>query len=158
MVGEDEQRLREVFGANTVPRVSRKALTEYQVYLVKHLSPGCLVTGREDFPWEEFYVDGPGDPEEYEELKKEKPSYSDRYRLMKILSQPSASNDLITLVERLSDGKQFELELSWLEAVDNPSCDFTLLEELRHMASQPVIAGPNNSLERDASLRRRPSA
>lgn len=129
MVDEEEQRLKEVFGDDKVPRVSRKTLTEYQLYLVKHLSPGCVVTGREDFLWEEFYVEGPGDSREYEELKKEKPSYSDRYRLLKILAQSSARNDLMAFVERLSDGKQFELELSWLEAVDNPSRDFTLLED-----------------------------
>ncbi len=126
---DPEERLREIFQSDEVPQVSKKTLNAYRRYLVKELSAGCLVTGREDFNWEEIYVLGPGDPDEYKELKKVNPSYTDEYRVLKFLPKPSWRNDLLIMVERLSDGKQFELELSWLEVVDKNSRDFILLED-----------------------------
>jgi hypothetical protein len=131
--GDDEDdaddRLLTVFGAKKVPRVSNKTLTVYREYLVKHLSPGCLVTGIEDFPWEERFVFGEGDPVEYAKLKKTNPSYKDHFRIVDILPQPSPDQDLVAHVERLSDGKQFEIELSYLEAEDSDSDDYMYLED-----------------------------
>ncbi|MCJ7582605.1 MAG: hypothetical protein MUP98_18985 [Candidatus Aminicenantes bacterium] len=54
-------------------------------YLKKNLSYPCVLTGIEDFNWEEFYVFGPGDKEEYEELKKTKPSYMDTFELLELI-------------------------------------------------------------------------
>ena len=126
---ENEARLRLVFGRDEVPGVTKRTMREYRRYLSKHLSRRCRVTGRDDFPWEEFYVFGPGDPEEYEELKKDRPSYADQYAIVKLVAEPSIGYDIMAVAERLIDGKRFELELSWLKAVDEKSSDYQLLED-----------------------------
>lgn len=129
MPSKEENRLKEVFGCREVPQVSKKALNTYRNYLKKHLTPGCLITGQEDFLWEEYYILGPGDQEEYEELKRDNPSYTDNYRLIDILPKVSLHNDLLAHVERITDGKHFEIELSWLEAIDKKSQDSVLLKD-----------------------------
>ncbi|MGA9539376.1 MAG: hypothetical protein WBR24_26015 [Desulfobacterales bacterium] len=39
----------------------------------KNIEFPCIVTGLEDFPWEEKYVFGHGNKKEYEKLKKDNP-------------------------------------------------------------------------------------
>ena len=51
----------------------------YARYLKKTLELPCLLTGLEDFPWEERYVLGGGDKKEYERLKKDTPSFRDLF-------------------------------------------------------------------------------
>lgn len=126
---EEEVRLRTIFGTEEVPSVSKKTLRQYQRYLTKHLSADCRVTGREDFSWEEFYVFGPGDPEEYEELKSTRASYRDEFLIVKLLAELSPRDDLVALVKRLHDSKQFEIELSWLKAVAESTADSQLLDD-----------------------------
>ena len=129
MPNKEENRLKEVFGCGEIPQVSKKTLKAYHHYLTKHLTPGCLVTGTEDFLWEEYYILGPGDQDEYEELKRDNPSYTDKFRLIDILPEASSHDDLVARVERLADGKRFDIELSWLEAIDKKSQDFVLLKD-----------------------------
>jgi hypothetical protein len=43
-------------------------LKKYFDYLNDHLDFSDLVTGMEDFRWEEYYVFGPGDQKEYEKF------------------------------------------------------------------------------------------
>jgi hypothetical protein len=38
-------------------------------YLKRNIEFPCQLTGIEDFPWEEYYVFGPGSKKEYEKLK-----------------------------------------------------------------------------------------
>lgn len=69
----DEARIARVFGAKKAPKVSQKNLLKYRQYLLKHFDRKTILTGREDFPWEEYYVLGPGSLAEYEKLKKTSP-------------------------------------------------------------------------------------
>jgi len=85
---------------------------KYRKYLLQRLNRKTIFTGREDFPWEEKYVIGPGNRAEYEKLKKTHPSYTDEYELIDILENEIEENDLIAKVKRLSDGKSFEIGLS----------------------------------------------
>lgn len=126
---EEEVRLRQVFDAEEIPEVDDASLKTFARHLQTNLAPSVDVTGREDFPWEEFYVFGPGEPEEYDELKKSRPSYRDKFVLLRVLDEPSPSDDLVASVERLNDGKRFEIDLSWLEAVDETSEDARLLDD-----------------------------
>ena len=104
-------------------------------YLKQHLSLPCEVTGIEDFEWEEFYVFGPGSKREYEHLKKINPSYTDKYTLFDILREANSEwamcygEDLGACVRRLSDGKEFVLGLSELEATDKKSKAYELLDD-----------------------------
>jgi hypothetical protein len=109
-----EARIVKVFGTKEVPRVSRENLLKYRKYLLQHLDRKAILTGCEDFPWEEKYVLGGWSRAEYEKLKKTNPSYTDEYELIDILEDDLPENDLIAQVKRRSDGKVFEIGLSWL--------------------------------------------
>jgi len=108
------KRIAKVFGMDEAPEVCKESLQVYRSYLHRHLDKEAVLTGREDLPWEEFYVFGPGDKNEYEELKKSRASYTDLFTLIGIPEKTIGEHDLIANVERLSDGKKFEIGLSWL--------------------------------------------
>lgn len=112
-----------------------EARDTYYQYLKENLDLPCEVTGIEDFGWEEFYVFGPGNKKEYERLKKDQPSYTDRYELLSISTDLESEwimyweDDLAGHVKRLSDGKEFVLGLSELKAVDKKSKQYQLLDD-----------------------------
>ena len=93
----------------------------------RKLSFPVRVTGIEDFPWEEPYVIGGWDQEEYEELKKTNPSYTDTYDLLDILNPES--EDLVAVIKRISDGQTFQVDLSWLRCVDKRSPAYVMLDD-----------------------------
>ncbi len=104
-------------------------------YLQGSLALPCEVTGIEDFDWEEYYVLGPGEPKEYERLKKQQPSYRDRFELLAI-ERGAVSDwmlfggeDIAARVRRKTDGKEFYLGLSELKAVDRRSPNYQLLDD-----------------------------
>ena len=125
----DENRIAKVLNAHEVPEVDEENLLKYRKYLLGRLDKGTVLTGREDFPWEEKYVIGPGNRAEYERLKKKNPSYKDEYKLIDISEEETEENDLVARVERLSDKKRFEIGLSWLTTKDKKSKDFQPLDD-----------------------------
>jgi hypothetical protein len=125
----DEKRIAEALGAQEVPEVDERNLLKYRKYLLGRLDKGTVLTGREDFPWEEKYVIGPGHRAEYERLKKTNPSYKDEYKLFDISETETQENDLIAVVERLSDKKRFEIGLSWLTTKNKNSKDFQPIDD-----------------------------
>jgi len=125
----DEARIIKILGTEEVPEVSEERLLKYRKYLLQHLNRKAILTGREDFPWEEKYVFGLGSREEYEKLKKTHPSYTDDYELIDILEDQIEENDLIAKVKRLSDGKVFEIGLSWLTTKKKKGKDYQLLDD-----------------------------
>jgi hypothetical protein len=126
---EYEKRIASIFGTEEVPDVTGATLQTYRGYLVEHLDRGLKLTGREDFPWEERYVFGYGDPEDYEELKKDNPSYKDVFELLEIVDEDEPEGDLLVRVRRLSDSKTFKIGLSWLTPLDDKSSKFQLLDD-----------------------------
>ena len=99
-------------------------------YLKEQIEKPCLLTGREDFRWEEYYVIGPGDKKEYEELKKTKPSYTDTFEFQEFDNNYyNVEKGLFIWTKRVSDGKKFPLPLEELEAVDNRSKNYILFED-----------------------------
>lgn len=125
----DEARIIKILGTEEVPEVSEENLLKYRKYLLQHIDRKAILTGREDFPWEEIYIFGPGSRAEYEKLKKTHPSYTDEYELMDILENEIEENDLIAKVKRLSDGRVFEIGLSWLTTEKNKGNDYQLLDD-----------------------------
>lgn len=103
-------------------------LKTYFDYLNKRLDFTQLVTGSEDFRWEEYYVIGPGDPKEYEKLKKKYPSYTDHYQILN-LDEYYYDEGILINVKRISDKKKFTLPLAELKAVDKRSSNYQLLED-----------------------------
>lgn len=97
---------------------------KYLSYLQQTLQLPCFVTGIEDFPWEEPYIFGGWNRQEYEEMKKTMPSCKDHFKLIR-LSPPSIRDaDVMAKVKRLKDNKIFEIGLSWLECINRKDPNF----------------------------------
>jgi hypothetical protein len=124
---EDDLEIVEILGTEDI-QVTEENLEKYQNYLLENLDLNTVVTGIEDFPWEERYIFGYGDNDEYKRLKKTRPSYRDLYKIMKF-EMIDESYGLIVKVKRLSDRKFFELPLADLKANDNKSEAFQLLND-----------------------------
>ncbi len=122
-------RIAKVFNQEEAPEVSRESLQVYRSYLLSRLDRQTVLTGREDFLWEEFYVLGPGDRTEYEQLKKNRASYTDTFLLIDIPERQAEKRDLIARVKRLSDGKTFDIGLYWLTAKKKKTETFQLLDD-----------------------------
>ena len=111
------------------------ALDRFYQSLSSTLELPCEVTGTEDFNWEEPYVFGAWDPEEYKRLRESQPSYEDRYDLLSIEKGVFSEwmlfggEDLGARVRRRSDGKEFILGLAELMVVNKRSANFQLLED-----------------------------
>jgi hypothetical protein len=109
--------------------VSEENLRTFLEYLKENLEFPCLVTGIEDFPWEERFVFGYGDKKEYEKLKKTNPSYSDRFTLLEFEDFVPGEEQIFVKVERVKDKNRFSLPLDTLEAVGRKSKNYQLLDD-----------------------------
>ena len=82
---QQETRIAAIFGKEEIPKVNEDTVAIYFDYLKQHLEFPCHLTGIEDrgcFAWEERYRFLPDRTEEYEERKKQEPSYMDTYELL----------------------------------------------------------------------------
>lgn len=110
-------------------QVNEKNLLTYMEHLKKNLQFPCNLTGSEDFEWEEEYVIGGGSQKEYEKLKKTQPSYTDTFKFIKFNSCINEADGILVDVQRTTDRKKFTLPLSYLEAVDEDSPNYQLLDD-----------------------------
>jgi hypothetical protein len=129
---QQDRRILAVIGDDYAPR--EMLLARWNEYLNSELAMPLLVTGIEDFRWEEFYVIGRGDPLEYESLRSEQPSYTDIFELTAIdrVGDHTWSlfhEDLKAHVRRTSDGKRFILGVCELKAVDRRTVGYRLLND-----------------------------
>lgn len=123
-----EIRIEHILGEYNL-KVSNEALELYRSYIQKNIIFPCELTGREDFGWEEIYIFGPGDKEEYAELKKSQPSYTDIYTFMSFDDQIEEDDGLMVKVKRISDYKQFVLPLADLKVTDVNSPNHQLVHD-----------------------------
>ena len=125
-----QKRIMAILGQDDIDDIFRsdENLQTYLEYLKNNVEHPCLVTGMEDFPWEEKYVFGYGDEEEYEELKKTNPSYKDTFTLLEFELIPEAERIFAT-IERVTDKKPFSLPLEDLEAKSKKSPNYQLLND-----------------------------
>jgi hypothetical protein len=128
-IEEQERRIAKIFGQRKVPMSNQTTLRKYLDFLKRELEQPCQVTGIEDFPWEERYVMGFGNKAEYERLKKTRPSYTDIYELVSLNEEIDDHYGLLARVKRLSDKKSFELPLADLEATEEDSKNYQLLDD-----------------------------
>jgi hypothetical protein len=122
----NERRIHAILGDNNARTMGNAA--RYREYLLQHLALPIIVTGTEDFPWEEPYLLGGWDKKEYLKLKKTNPSYTDTFEIQ-ALETPNGHEDVVAKVKRVSDGKVFEIGLSWLRCEDKDSKAYTLLDD-----------------------------
>jgi calcium binding protein len=129
---KQDQRIADIFGVKEVPDVTPETLARYLAYLKQHLTFPCQLTGIEDlgcFSWEEYYTFGPGSKKEYEQLKKKRASYTDTYELLGFDDEVDPEDGLLVHVRRLSDKKKFTLTLSDLQATDEQTKNYQLLDD-----------------------------
>lgn len=132
-IDEQKKRIAEILStvANAGENLRRSPITtrKYLDYLRQNIDLPCLLTGREDFLWEEKYVFGFGSEEEYEELKKTNPSYTDTFELLEFMDLKEGDEDIIVKVKRKSDNKIFFIGLDWLKAKKKNSKNFQRIDD-----------------------------
>jgi hypothetical protein len=127
-----DTRIVDIFGTQTVPKVTEEALAIYLAYLKQHLEVPCQLTGIESrgcFAWEEPYIFGRRRPKEYAQRKKQQPSYTDTYTFLSFEEEYDPYAGLAVKVKRESDGKRFVLPLANLKAMEKPSKNHQLLDD-----------------------------
>ncbi len=131
-IAAQDKRIREILGIKEGERakVGDETLEKYREYLKADLELPCLVTGVRDFKWEGYYIFGPGSKEKYEELRKTQPSYTDRFKILRIHEDRFDDfRGILVRVRRVPDRRQFDLPLVDLKAVDNESKNAELLND-----------------------------
>ena len=127
-----DTRLADIFGTQTVPKVTEETLAIYLAYLKQHLEFPCQLTGIESlgcFAWEASYIFGRRRPKEYAQRKKKEPSYTDIYAFLSFAEEYDAYAGLAVTVKRVSDSKRFVLPLAHLKATEKPSNNAQLLDD-----------------------------
>lgn len=115
--------------------VTEKNLDKFCDYLDQRITYPCIVTGSEDFSWEEPYLFGVFDKKEYELLKKTRPSYTDNYRLLGVGDIIDDLRGILVDVERISDKKKFVLPLWDLKTIDRKDKNHQLISDYSYWMS-----------------------
>jgi hypothetical protein len=126
---KQDQRIAPIFGTPDVPEVATETLEHYLDHLQQHLALPCQLTGIEDFDWEEYYVIGPGSKAEHERLRKTRPSSMDTYELLSFEEDIDPDEGILVHVCRVSNKKKFLLLLANLEATQQESPQYQLLDD-----------------------------
>lgn len=127
---KQEKRIESVFPKDLDDISKRTETIEiYKNYLEINLELPFKLTGIEDFNWEEYYIFGPGDEQEYEELKKTRPSYRDTFNMIRIDDYCDDDYGLFAKLTRVSDKKRFQIPLADLKAIDIESKNYQLLDD-----------------------------
>ena len=129
---QQDKRLADIFGTQTVPKVTEETLALYLDYLKQHLEVPCQLTGIESrgcFAWEEAYIFGRRRPKEYAQRKQHQPSYTDIYAWLNFEDAYDPYDGLAVRVKRVSDRKRFVLPLANLKAPEKPSKNHQLLDD-----------------------------
>ena len=128
---EQKKRIEAVFGAKEIPTVKRKTLRIYFEYLKRNLPCPCVLTGIESMgylSWEEPFEFGYGTKAEYNRLRQEHGSHHDKYEL-KTFDAWVGDEDIVVNVYRSPHHKQFTIPLSELQAADEESQTYQLLND-----------------------------
>ncbi len=123
------KRIAKILGGVDELQVTYNTLRKYIEYLNQNISLPCNLTGIEDFSWEEFYILGPGDEEEYEHLKKTRASYTDTFELLCHVDEIDEHYGILASVKRISDNKKFIIPLEELKATDKHSNNYRLFHD-----------------------------
>lgn len=124
---EEEKRIRAILKTDDLS-INETTLDTYYDYLETNLKAPCTLTGMEDFEWEEPYVFGGWNQKEYKELKKTRPSYTDRFEFLNLEGCDDLRGIYIK-AKRMSDKKRFSIPLWDLEVVDEDDPNFQLVSD-----------------------------
>jgi len=124
-----DKRIALIFDMDEVPQVTDATLKSYLHYIKNNLDVACEVTGIEDFEWEEYYILGPGSKNEYDKLRKTRPSYIDRFKIISFDDEPDEDHGILVNLRRISDRKKFTLPLAELKATDEKNPSYEILDD-----------------------------
>jgi len=127
-VDEIRKRISVILNADD-ERINDENLKTYFNYLKTKIVLPCIMTGMEDFSWEEPYLLGGWDEREYERLKKVKPSYTDIFNFLEFETEFDDGLGLIVKVRRESDNKKFSLPLWDLKTTEEDSKNAELISD-----------------------------
>ncbi len=125
---EQERRITKILSDDDLS-VTEENQNTYFNYLQKNLQKPILLTGAEDFPWEEKYILGGWSKKEYEKLKKTQPSYTDKFEFIELSEDLDEKYGIIAKVKRTTDKKLFMLPLWDLKCVDRSSKNYELISD-----------------------------
>jgi len=132
---DDEKRIASILVPDQniadLPDVSLEMLEKYYQYLSQKLPDNLLLTGQESlgyFAWEEKFDWGYGSEKEYDQLKKQRASYHDRFKLIE-LKNIDSTHGIVAAVLRINDNKKFDIPLADLEVCNENSDEYVLLED-----------------------------
>ena len=117
---EQERRIATILATDSLI-VTEENQKKYIDFLKKNIQDRIILTGTEDFPWEEKYLLGGWSKKEYEELKKTKPSYIDKYEFIELSENIDEIYGVLAKVKRVTDKKMFVLPLWDLKCIDKKS-------------------------------------
>jgi hypothetical protein len=103
-----DKRIADILGTQTVPKVTEETLAIYLDYLKQHLEVPCQLTGIESrgcFAWEASYIFGRKRPKEYAQRTKQQPSYTNIYAWLNFEDAYDLYDGLAVKVKRVSDSK-----------------------------------------------------
>ena len=115
--------------------VTEENQDKFYDYLSEHINYPCILTGAEDFSWEEPYLFGIFDQEEYERLKKKRPSYTDHFKLVRLEDIIDDLRGILVKVKRIGDKKVFVLPLWDLKTADRKDENHQLFEDYSYWMS-----------------------
>ena len=124
-----DKRIASVFDTEEILEVNDETLKIYLQYIKNNIDVECEVTGIEDFEWEEYYIIGPGSKKEHDRLRKTRPSYMDRYKIIKFEDEPDEDHGILVNVRRISDRKEFTVPLADLETTDKKNPSYQILDD-----------------------------
>ena len=126
---DQDERIASIFYTDEVSEVTDDALKTYLQYIKDNLDDACEITGIEDFEWEEDYFLGPESKKEHEKLRKTRPSFMDRYKIIAFDNEPDEDYGILVNLRRISDGKKFTLPLADLKATDKKNPSYQMLDD-----------------------------
>lgn len=124
---ELEPKIISILGSKKI-QVNWLNLQKYLAYLNKSIHKPCILTGNQEFEWEEYYIFGPGTKKQHQKQRQTKASYIDRFKLINLIKEISESQGIMAEVERLSDKKIFIIPLYQLEEAEPTTANYELID------------------------------
>jgi len=125
---EEEKRISDILKSDDTS-VNNKNQKTYFEYLKKKIQKPCLLTGMEDFDWEEPYLLGGWSQKEYAKLKLTQPSYTDQFELLGFVDELEEWKGILVKIKRVADNKKFVLPLWDLKVIDDKSPNYLLVSD-----------------------------
>jgi hypothetical protein len=125
--GEQHKNIAQILDSKDLS-VSEENLDKFYDYLYEQIKYPCLLTGTEDFSWEEPYLLGVFDQKEYEELKKKRASYTDHFKMVRLEDIIDDLWGILVKVQRIGDRKVFVLPLWDLKTADRKDRNRQLID------------------------------